>query len=78
MPNTFSKQFLLEGAIHYHESLNNQRKGDLNIPSLLHATEIYYYLRRVALLNQLPFTTTSDQTQYCSRNQAPAGRDVGA
>jgi hypothetical protein len=48
----FHKQFLLESSIHYVECLHNQSKGDLNIPDLLHATETYYYLRRVALLSR--------------------------
>ncbi len=48
----FHKQFLLDGAIHYRECLNNQSRGDLNISNLLRATEIHYHLRRVALLNR--------------------------
>ena len=48
----FHKQFMLETAIHYQESLDNQSKGDLNIPNVLFATEIYYYIRRTALLSR--------------------------
>jgi len=48
----YHQQLLLEGAIHYVESLNNQKKGDINIPNLLDSIETYYYLRRVMLLNR--------------------------
>lgn len=48
----FHRQFQLETAIHYQDSLDNQRKGDLNIPNVLYATEFYYYIRRVALLTR--------------------------
>ncbi len=46
------RQIELETSIHYIDSLNNQRKGDLNIPQLLHAIEAFYHLRRTALLNR--------------------------
>jgi len=48
----FHQQFLVENAIHENESLHNQRKGDLNIPSVLHSLDLYYYLNRIALLNR--------------------------
>ena len=48
----FQRQFQLETAIHAQECLDNQRKGDLNIPNVVFATEIYYHLRRFALLNR--------------------------
>lgn len=48
----FQKQILLEFAVHYMDSLNNQGKGDINIINLLRAIETFYYLRRVALLSR--------------------------
>lgn len=46
------KQIELETSIHYTDSLNNQKKGDLNIPKLLETIEAFYHLRRVALLSR--------------------------
>ncbi len=46
------RQIELETSMHYIESLNNKRKGDLNIPQLLQAIEYFYHFRRVALLNR--------------------------
>ncbi len=51
-PSHYHQQLLLEGSIHYVESLNNQKKGDINIPNLLDSIESYYFLRRVMLLNR--------------------------
>ena len=48
----FLKQLHLEGAIHYVESINNQQKNDINIGNVLHATEIFYHIRRVSLLSR--------------------------
>ncbi len=48
----FFQQFLLETAIHDEESFNNQVKGDLNIPKVLHALDIFGHLNRLALLNR--------------------------
>lgn len=48
----YHRQFILETALHYVDSMNNQRKGDLNIPQVLHATEMYYQCRKVALLSR--------------------------
>lgn len=48
----FLNQFKLEYANHYFESLNNQVKGDLNIPNVIYALEAHYYLNRLALLNR--------------------------
>lgn len=48
----YFKQIKLETSVHYIESLNNQRKGDLNIPQLLGTIEGFYHSRRVALLNR--------------------------
>lgn len=48
----FHRQFLLEYAIHDHESLHNQVKGDLNVPNVLQALELHYYVNRLALLNR--------------------------
>lgn len=50
--NFFLNQFKLEYAYHDVESLNNQVKGDLNIPNVIHALEAHYYLNRIALLNR--------------------------
>ncbi len=50
--NYFYQQFLLETAIHDEECFNNQVKGDLNIPNVLHALEIFGYFNRLALLNR--------------------------
>lgn len=51
VPHYF-RQLMLEGAIHYVECMNNQSKGDLNISKVLFATEIYYYLRVISVLNR--------------------------
>jgi hypothetical protein len=48
----FHRQFLLEYATHDEESLHNQKKGDLNIPNVLHALEMHENLNRLALLNR--------------------------
>lgn len=48
----YYQQFLLEFEIHDWLSLNNRKKGDLNIPSTLHHLDIYYYLNRLELLNR--------------------------
>ncbi|MEZ4927817.1 MAG: hypothetical protein R3A50_16160 [Saprospiraceae bacterium] len=47
----FHNQYLLENAIHNHESFHNQVKGDLNIPNTLDALDMHYYLHKLALLN---------------------------
>ncbi len=47
----FHDQFLLEYAIHNEQSLNNQIKGDLNIPATLDALDMHHYLNQLALLN---------------------------
>jgi hypothetical protein len=51
-PTYFHHQFLLEEAIHKNETLHNQGKGDLNVPSVLYSLELYYYLNRLIFLNQ--------------------------
>ena len=48
----FHQQFQLETAIHYVESIENQYRGDINIPNVLHATEMYYQIRKVTLLSR--------------------------
>ncbi|MBL7826305.1 MAG: hypothetical protein JNJ57_06715 [Saprospiraceae bacterium] len=48
----FFNQFQFETSVHYVESIFNSQKDDLNIPNVLHATETYYYIRRVALLSR--------------------------
>ncbi len=50
--NYFYQQFLLETAIHDEECFNNQVKGNLNIPKVLHALDIFGHLNRLALLNR--------------------------
>jgi len=47
----FYQQFLVEDAIYNRESLNNQAKGDLNVPKVLQSLEIHYFLCRIARLN---------------------------
>jgi len=49
----FHRQFLLEYAIHNHESLYNLRKGDINVLNVLEALDIHAHLNRIALLNRL-------------------------
>jgi len=46
------RQFVLEYAKYEAETVQNQAKGDLNIPQALQALEINYYLNRLILLNQ--------------------------
>lgn len=48
----YYQRFLLEYEIHDWQSLNNRKKGDLNIPNTLHHLDIYYYLNRLELLNR--------------------------
>lgn len=48
----YHRQFQLETAVHFQESVENQRKGDLNIPNVLYSTEVYYNIRRFALLSR--------------------------
>ncbi len=48
----FLQQLQLEGAIHYAQSITNQNKGDINIANLIHATEMFYHIRRVSLLSR--------------------------
>ncbi len=48
----YYRQFHLEFSIHYQESLNNPKKGDINISNLLKATDIFSYIRRFALLSR--------------------------
>jgi len=50
--NYFFQQFLLETAIHEEACFNNQVKGDLNIPNVLHALDIFSHLNRLSLLNR--------------------------
>ncbi len=47
----FFRQFQLEFSLHEHQSVGNQKKGDLNIPSVLRNLDIYYHLHRLDLLN---------------------------
>lgn len=49
----YHRQFLLEYAIHNHESLFNLKKGELNILNVLEALDIYALLNRIELLNRL-------------------------
>lgn len=46
------EKFLLEYAKHNEESLHNQLKGDLGIPNVVNALELYYYQNKLALLNR--------------------------
>jgi len=49
----FRQQALLENAIHESECYHNQKKGDLNVPNVLHAVEGNYHLNRIAVLNRI-------------------------
>ncbi len=48
----YHRQFLLEYAQFEEATIQNQGKGDLNIPETLHALELDYYLNQLTLLNQ--------------------------
>lgn len=52
-PEFYLQQFRMEYAFHDEASLNNQAKGDLNIPNVLLALETHYQLNKIALLNRL-------------------------
>lgn len=47
----YLQQFQLEHAIHVHQSYGNRRKGDLNIPPVLHNLDLFYHLNRLEHLN---------------------------
>lgn len=47
----YFRQIFLEHAVCHVEALNNQRKGDLNIPNFLQSIELYAHNRRIELLN---------------------------
>ena len=49
----FYRQFLLEKAKHDEETIHNHVKGDLNIPNVIHALSLHYYLNHLAMLNFL-------------------------
>lgn len=45
--------FLLEYELHDFNSLHNQLKGDLNVPSVLFSLELYIWLTKLELINRL-------------------------
>lgn len=47
----FLHRLQLEHAIYDYETYNNRKKGDLNIPQVLHNLDIYYHLFRLEHLN---------------------------
>ena len=47
----FFRQFQLEYAVHEYECIYNRKKGDLNIPQVLHNLDIFYHLNRLQQLN---------------------------
>ncbi len=47
----FHHQFILEYAIYEQECLQNQSRGDLNVPNALEALELHYQLNRLTLIN---------------------------
>lgn len=47
----YLQQFQLEHAIHVHQSYGNRKKGDLNIPPVLHNLDLLYHLYRLEHLN---------------------------
>ena len=47
------QHFLLEYEFHDLDSIHNQLKGDLNVPSVLFSLEIYLWLTRLELINRL-------------------------
>lgn len=48
----FYQQFKLEYINHDYNCLQNQVKGDLNVPKTVEALEIHYFLNRLELLNR--------------------------
>lgn len=48
----FYRKIALETSIHAHLSINNHKKGDVNLPKLLATIEHFYHLRRIELLNR--------------------------
>ncbi|MDO8368092.1 MAG: hypothetical protein Q7T20_14920 [Saprospiraceae bacterium] len=51
-PEHYRRQFELESEIHFEECLNNHKKGDLNIPNLLKATDTFSFIRQFAVLSR--------------------------
>lgn len=49
----FYKQFLLEYEIHDWNSYHNLRKGNLNVPNVLHNLDLFYHINRLELLSHL-------------------------
>ncbi|MFN0213301.1 MAG: hypothetical protein ACKVT2_03525, partial [Saprospiraceae bacterium] len=47
----FHRQFLLEYAVYEQECLQNQTRGDLNVPNALEALEMHCQLNRLTLIN---------------------------
>ena len=47
----YLRQLHLEHAIHVQQSYDNRKKGDLNIPSVLHNLDMFYHLYRLEHLN---------------------------
>jgi hypothetical protein len=47
----FYHQFLLEKSIHDQETLRNHVKGDLNIPKMFQALDIFFNINHLAMLN---------------------------
>ncbi|MDX1912474.1 MAG: hypothetical protein SFV22_13350 [Saprospiraceae bacterium] len=51
-PNSLYYQFLLENTLHLDECYKNQKKGDLNVPNVIKALDIYYLTNRISTLNR--------------------------
>lgn len=70
------KQFLLEHEYYDWESLNNRKKGDLNIPEVIKRLDLYYYTYRLELLNhlllQFRVTKVEEMTPFGYLAQEPA------
>lgn len=47
----YLRQLQIEHAIHVQQSYDNRKKGDLNIPSVLHNLDMFYHLYRLEHLN---------------------------
>lgn len=47
----FLQQLQLEHAIYAHQTYSNRKKGDINIPPVLHNLDLYYHIFRLEHLN---------------------------
>lgn len=69
----YLNQICLQSEIHDLESLNNKKKGDINIPDLLKSIEMFYHFRRIELLNRFvlqQMVTIIPVDEVVSRNLA--------